>query len=101
MRRLTCYEGDWLPGHGRCLPQKIPPGRCCVHADALAVDSSLDDPQEGYMLPIAMVTGRARAVVWPPWRMQRLKAQQTCGKLLATGASSAHPPTPRVQVADV
>lgn len=84
VRVLTARPGDLVaPGSWAKLPVRVPDGRCRVHA--LARSAEIWPELEAYPLPHALVTGRAAAIVWPPWRVGLLPRQSGGDRLLQGG----------------
>ena len=88
VRRLSGFHGDYVASIGAGPAARIRQGHIRVHADnASAVAST--EMLDSYPLPEGMVTGHARAVIWPPWRMQLIARRDDPSRRCAHSASGA------------
>lgn len=73
VKRIIAREGEWVAVNlgGFFARFKVPPGKLWVEGDNR--DHSLDSRRFG-AIPVGLILGRAKCVIWPPQNIKRLKA---------------------------
>lgn len=81
-KRLLAKEGDWLTVPDRQGYARLPKGRCWIEGDNPA--ASRDSATAYGPVPLALIEGRALAVIWPPSRCAALPQKTAQRRLIKT-----------------
>lgn len=85
IKRLIGLEGDWVALPGSTKVERVPKGACWVEGDNRR---SSEDSHSFGAVPLALLQGRAVAVMWPPSRWGVIPSRLPPGRVVARGGGA-------------